>query len=62
MSSSPLSSLAAKSYKTERPVNSACISPIKDHVILGGGEDAMTVTQSSSKIGKFHAMFWHKVR
>lgn len=51
-----------KTYKTERPVNSATISPLKDHVILGGGEDAMTVTQSSGKVGKFHAQFWHKVR
>jgi len=50
-----------KTYKTERPVNSACISPLRDHVILGGGEDAMTVTQSSGKVGKFHAQFWHKI-
>jgi len=50
-----------KTYKTERPVNSATISPLKDHVILGGGEDAMTVTQSSGKVGKFHAQFWHKI-
>ena len=27
-----------KTYKTERPVNSATISPNKDHVILGGGQ------------------------
>eukprot|EP00037_Helgoeca_nana_P012003 m.108152 g.108152 ORF g.108152 m.108152 type:complete len:333 (-) comp21197_c0_seq1:175-1173(-) len=50
-----------KTYKTERPVNSATISPVRDHVILGGGEDAMTVTQSSGKVGKFHAQFWHKI-
>ena len=49
-------------YKTERPVNSATISPIRDHVILGGGEDAMAVTQTKGKVGKFHAQFWHMVR
>ena len=27
-----------KTYKTERPVNSAAISPNKDHVVLGGGQ------------------------
>ena len=27
-----------KTYKTERPVNSASISPTKDHVVLGGGQ------------------------
>ena len=27
-----------KTYKTERPVNSASISPNKDHVVLGGGQ------------------------
>nr|CAI5831041.1 unnamed protein product [Callosobruchus analis] len=28
--------LLLKSYKTERPVNSASISPIAEHVVLGG--------------------------
>jgi translation initiation factor 3 subunit I len=32
-----------KTYTTERPVNSAAISPIKDHVILGGGQEAIEV-------------------
>ena len=27
-----------KTYKTERPVNSASISPNKHHVVLGGGQ------------------------
>jgi translation initiation factor 3 subunit I len=33
-----------KTYKTDRPVNSAAISPIKDHVVLGGGQEAIEVT------------------
>eukprot|EP00041_Stephanoeca_diplocostata_P038783 m.1554294 g.1554294 ORF g.1554294 m.1554294 type:complete len:330 (-) comp25270_c1_seq39:7473-8462(-) len=52
---------ALKLYKTERPVNSAAISPLKKHVVLGGGEDAMSVTQSAGKVGKFDAVFWHMI-
>lgn len=36
-------------------MNSACISPIKDHVILGGGQEAMDVTTTTTKAGKFEA-------
>lgn len=50
-----------KTYKTERPVNSAAISPIKEHVVLGGGQDAMDVTTTSSRIGKFDSRFFHLV-
>jgi translation initiation factor 3 subunit I len=50
-----------KLYKTERPVNSACISPLKDQVLLGGGQDAMSVTTTGSKVGKFEATFWHSI-
>jgi len=48
-------------YKTERPVNSAAISPIYDHVVLGGGQEAMDVTMTSTKIGKFDARFFNLV-
>lgn len=82
-----------KSFKTERPVNSAAISPICDHVrptallsqprldyvcewvglwvtyltcvcfsfsqcvqvVMGGGQEAMEVTTTSTRIGKFEA-------
>ena len=27
-----------KTYKTDRPVNSASISPVYEHVVLGGGK------------------------
>ncbi len=50
-----------KVYKTERPVNSASISPNKDHVVLGGGQEAMDVTTTSSRIGKFDARFFHLI-
>lgn len=50
-----------KTYRTERPVNSAAISPIRDHIVLGGGQDAMEVTTTSSRQGKFEARFYHLV-
>lgn len=50
-----------KEFKTERPVNSAAISPVKDHVVLGGGQDAMSVTTTHGKAGKFEARFFHLI-
>ncbi|PAV87411.1 hypothetical protein WR25_14216 [Diploscapter pachys] len=50
-----------KHYKSERPVNSACASPIRDHICLGGGEDAMQVTQTSVSAGHFEAKLYHMV-
>ena len=44
-----------KTYVTERPVNSASISPKYDHVVVGGGQEAMDVTTTSSRVGKFDA-------
>ncbi|VDO41751.1 unnamed protein product [Haemonchus placei] len=44
-----------------RPVNSACISPIRDHICLGGGEDAMQVTQTAVSAGHFEAKLYHMV-
>ncbi|XP_043938455.1 eukaryotic translation initiation factor 3 subunit I [Protopterus annectens] len=48
-----------KTFRTERPVNSAALSPILDHVVLGGGQEAMDVTTTSTRIGKFEARFFH---
>jgi len=53
--------MCLKAYKTERPVNSAAISPILDHVVLGGGQDAMEVTTTSTKAGKFDSRFFHLI-
>merc|ERR1712061_841532 len=50
-----------KTYKADRPVNSAAISPIKPHVVLGAGQEAMDVTTTSTRIGKFDAKFYHLV-
>lgn len=50
-----------KTYTTERPVNSASLSPLYDHVVLGGGQDAMDVTTTSTKVGKFEARFFHTI-
>ncbi|CAH1119630.1 unnamed protein product [Phaedon cochleariae] len=53
--------LLLKTYKTERPVNSAAISPIFEHVVVGGGQDAMDVTTTSARVGKFDSRFFHMV-
>jgi len=50
-----------KTYKTDRPVNSASISPIRDQVAMGGGQEAMEVTTTSSRVGKFDARFFHMI-
>jgi len=50
-----------KTYKADRPVNSAAISPLKPHVVLGGGQEAMDVTTTSTRIGKFDAKFYHLI-
>ncbi|KAI9001631.1 WD40-repeat-containing domain protein [Gaertneriomyces semiglobifer] len=48
-----------KQYVTQRPVNSAAISPIRPHIALGGGQDAMGVTTSGTKAGQFETRFFH---
>lgn len=50
-----------KTYSTETPLNSAAIVSGKPYVLLGGGQDAMNVTMTSSRQGKFETRFWHKV-
>jgi len=50
-----------KTYKSERPVNSAAVSPLRPHIVMGGGQDAMDVTTSSTRIGKFDARFYHMI-
>lgn len=50
-----------KTYKTDRPVNDAVISETKDHILLGGGQEAMSVTTTSGKVGKFETCFFHLV-
>ncbi|EJC98898.1 WD40 repeat-like protein [Fomitiporia mediterranea MF3/22] len=50
-----------KTYQTETPLNSAAIATLRPYVLLGGGQDAMSVTTTSSRQGKFETRFWHKI-
>jgi len=50
-----------KTYKTPRPCNSASLHPFREHVVLGGGQDASQVTTTSNKQGHFEARFFHKI-
>jgi len=50
-----------KTFKTGRPVNSAAISPIREHVVLGGGQEAMNVTTTDVRQGQFQARFFHLI-
>merc|ERR1712060_314752 len=50
-----------KTYEETRPINAATLSPLMEHVIIGGGQDAMSVTTTSSKAGKFEAVLYHKI-
>lgn len=50
-----------KKYESDRPINSAAISPLMDHVVLGGGQDAAAVTTTAGRSGKFEANFFHKI-
>ncbi|KZV81304.1 putative TIF34-translation initiation factor eIF3, p39 subunit [Exidia glandulosa HHB12029] len=50
-----------KTYATETPLNSAAIAPLRPYVLLGGGQEAMNVTTTSARQGKFETRFWHKI-
>lgn len=53
-----------KQYKTfadRAPLNSASLTPIKDFVILGGGQDAGSVTTTTAQEGDFKSKFYHKI-
>lgn len=57
-----------KTYKTDRPINDAQISPLYDaeekpkyHILMGGGQDAKDVTTTASSSGKFEALIWHMI-
>mmetsp|Transcript_13202 Transcript_13202/g.40661 ORF Transcript_13202/g.40661 Transcript_13202/m.40661 type:complete len:346 (+) Transcript_13202:162-1199(+) len=48
-----------KTYKSDRPLNAAVFSPNKEHILVGGGQDAMSVTTTSGRQGKFDTQFFH---
>ncbi|KAG7670746.1 hypothetical protein Ndes2526B_g01501 [Nannochloris sp. 'desiccata'] len=50
-----------KTYPSQVPVNSAAISPIFDHVLIGGGQDAASVTTTAGRAGHFEARFFQKL-
>eukprot|EP00249_Psilotum_nudum_P007535 c20636_g1_i1 orf=395-1375(+) len=50
-----------KTFSTERPVNAVAISPLLDHVVIGGGQEASQVTMSDRRAGKFEAIFFHMI-
>lgn len=50
-----------KTYAVDHPVNSASISPIFSHILLGGGQDASMVTTTTDRQGKFEAKVFHLV-
>lgn len=50
-----------KTYVSDTPLNSAAITPLKPFVILGGGQDAMAVTTTSQRQGKFECRFYHRI-
>lgn len=50
-----------KEYSSGSPVNAALITPVKDFIILGGGQDARDVTTTSGSEGGFDAKIFHKI-
>jgi translation initiation factor 3 subunit I len=50
-----------KTYETGKPVNAASISPIMDHILLGGGQKAHGVTTSHVQSGQFEARIFHTI-
>ena len=46
-----------KKYTNQVPVNSASIHPHFEHVMIGGGQEAMNVTTSDARSGKFEVKF-----
>lgn len=50
-----------KTYDSGRPVNTAAISPLMDHILLGGGQSAESVTTTRLDSSQFKVRFFHKV-
>ncbi|KAG8738033.1 translation initiation factor eIF3 subunit [Ceratobasidium sp. 414] len=50
-----------KNYMTDGPLNSAAIAPLRPYILVGGGQEAMNVTTTSARQGKFETRFWHKI-
>ncbi|ODV92018.1 hypothetical protein CANCADRAFT_81064 [Tortispora caseinolytica NRRL Y-17796] len=50
-----------KTYRGEAGINTAAITPVKDFVVLGGGQEARDVTTTSNRQGNFESRFYHKI-
>jgi translation initiation factor 3 subunit I len=50
-----------KTYASETPMNSAAITPVKDFIIIGGGQEAREVTTTAAREGQFESRFYHKL-
>jgi len=50
-----------KTYTTGRPINSCSISPLKEEVIVGGGQEASKVTQTKVDSAQFKVRFFHMI-
>jgi len=48
-----------KQFRSDRPLNACAFSPNKEHVLVGGGQDAMSVTTTSGRAGKFETQFFY---
>jgi len=48
-----------KTYRSDRPLNACVFSPTKEHVLLGGGQDAMSVTTTSARGARFETQFFY---
>ena len=56
-------------YSADRPLNDAVVSPIyrgtplkREHIIMGGGQEARDVTTTGLQEGKFETLFYHLVQ
>merc|ERR1712100_547043 len=50
-----------KTFQSDAPINAVAISPFKNHIILGGGQDAGSVTTTDARMGKFEVKWFNKV-
>jgi len=50
-----------KTYHTGRPINTVSLSPIKDEVIVAGGQSAESVTTTRVDSAQFRVRFFHSI-
>jgi len=50
-----------KTFDIGRPINCADISPLMEHVVMGGGERAEEVTMSGATTEQFQVRFYHSI-